>query len=92
MSRSTHEIAICASDWPRRRATSASARTCPSVSSLIWSDVSDPCWVAREPSGMPFRYFPVSTPCASGEKAMQPMPSRSSTSSRPPSIQRLSIE
>ena len=48
--------------------------------------------LAREPAGMPFRYLPVSTPWASGENTMQPTPSRPSTSSSPPSIQRFSIE
>jgi len=38
---------------------------------------------AREPLGMPRRYLSVNNPCASGEKAMQPMPSCASVSSRP---------
>jgi hypothetical protein len=63
------------------------------VCSPIWSELSEPpVTVAREPAGTPSRYLPVSTPWASGENAMQPIPSRSSTSSRPPSIQRFSIE
>ncbi|MNP23737.1 hypothetical protein D3C76_1164570 [compost metagenome] len=37
----------------------------------------------REPSGMPFRYFPVSKPCASGVNAIQPVPFATSVSSRP---------
>ena len=47
---------------------------------------------AREPFGMPARYLSESRPWASGEKAMQPMPSFSSTAVRPPSIQRSNIE
>lgn len=54
---------------------------------------SDLPWVAREPSGMPFRYLSVSSPCASGTKEMQPMPAASSVSSRPSSsVQRLIME
>jgi hypothetical protein len=54
-SRSVHAIAICASDWPRSRAMSFSARTWPRFSSDRKSRASDlPC-VAREPSGIPSR-------------------------------------
>ena len=48
--------------------------------------------LAREPSGIPSRYLSVSSPCASGAKAMQPTPSSSSASSRSGSIHRFSIE
>lgn len=49
--------------------------------------------MARDPSGMPFRYLSVSRPCASGTKEMQPIPAVSSVSSRPSSsVQRLIIE
>ena len=41
---------------------------------------------------MPSRYLPVSMPCASGENAMQPTPSRPARRAGPSSIQRLSIE
>ena len=54
---------------------------------------SDLSWLAREPSGTPSRYLPVSIPWASGENAMQPAPTSSRVSSSPSvSIQRLSIE
>ncbi len=49
-------------------------------------------WLARDPSGMPPRYLFVSIPCASGLNAMQPMPRSPRVSSRPPSIQRFTIE
>jgi hypothetical protein len=91
-SRRTQDSAIWASVWPRDLAISFSARTCASVTSPIWSDDSEPFRLAREPAGTPPRYFPVRTPWASGENAMQPTPSRPSTSSSPPSIQRFSIE
>ena len=65
----------------------------PSASSLSSSVDSDFPWLARDPSGTPSRYLPVSIPWASGEKAMQPAPTSSRVSSRPSvSIQRLSIE
>src|SRR5271169_589202 len=95
VSRRTQDSAIWASVWPRDLAISLSARTCASVRGAIWSDDSDPFRLAREPAGTPFRYLPVSTPWASGENAMQPTPSRSSTSSSDgggPSIHRFSIE
>ena len=50
-------MAICASVCPRDAAISLSARTWPSVRSLSWSDDSDPFRDAREPSGIPPRYF-----------------------------------
>ena len=53
---------------------------------------SDLCLLARDPAGIPSRYLSVSMPCASGEKVMQPAPTSSRVSSRPPSIQRLSSE
>ena len=56
------------------------------------SGESDASRAAREPSGMPSRYLPVSIPWASGENAMQPTPVSPSTSSRSSSIQRFSIE
>ena len=60
--------------------------------SLRNSGRSDLPWVARLPSGMPSRYFAVSIPCASGVKAMEPMPSSASVSFSPSrSTQRLSM-
>jgi hypothetical protein len=47
---------------------------------------------ARESSGLPFRYLLVRRPWASGENAMHPTPSSSKVASRPPSIQRFSME
>ena len=74
-SRSAQDSASWASDWPRRRAISSSARTWASVCSFSWSvDSEDPSAgprAGRDAVG----YLPVSTPCASGENAMQPMPS-----------------
>ena len=65
----------------------------PSACSESSSPDSDLSWLAREPSGMPSRYLPVSIPCASGENAMQPAPTSASVSSSPSSsVQRLSIE
>src|SRR5664280_985136 len=52
-SRSVHATAICASVWPRRRAISVSARTLPSVSSLIMSVVMKTPRLARDPAGTP---------------------------------------
>ena len=73
-------------------AMSFSLRTLASFSSVMCSGRRKPCGLeAREPSGMPPRYLSVSRPCASGEKAMQPMPSSLSTSSRPSSTQRLNM-
>jgi hypothetical protein len=64
-----------------------------SASSVSRSADSDLSCAAREPSGMPSRYLPVSIPWASGENAMQPAPASSRVSSSPSvSIQRLSIE
>ncbi len=91
-SRSTQEIASWASDWPRPAAISLSARTWASVDSLSWPRDSEPSRDAREPSGTPFRYFDVSTPCASGENAMQPTPRSPSVPSSSSSTQRLIIE
>ncbi len=65
---------------------------CVSDCSVIMSAVRLPPRAARLSSGIPSRYLSVSMPCASGEKTMQPMPSRSSTSSRSSSIQRFSSE
>ena len=45
-----------------------------------------------QPLGTPSRYLDVNIPCAKGENAMQPAPTSSRASSRPPSIQRFSIE
>ena len=74
-SRSTQASAICASVWPRLAAISFSARILASASSVRRSGESELGQLAREPSGIPSRYLPVSIPWASGEKAMQPMPS-----------------
>jgi hypothetical protein len=59
---------------------------------VIRSGESDVFSAARDPSGMPSRYFDVSIPCASGEKPMQPTPSSPSVSSSSGSIQRFSSE
>jgi hypothetical protein len=91
-SRSTQLMAIWASDWPRARAISLSPEIRARFSSLSWSGARLPSRLARESAGTPARYFPVRRPCASGEKAMQPIPSAASVSSRPPSTQRLSSE
>src|SRR5659263_747254 len=91
-SRSVHATAICASVWPRRRAISVSARTLPSVSSLIMSVVMKTPRLARDPSGTPCRYRSVSSPWASAENTMQPAPTSASASSSPFSIHRLNIE
>ena len=73
-SRNAHANAICASVWPRASAISLSARTWVRVCSVSRSGESDASRDAREPSGMPSRYLPVSIPWASGENAMQPTP------------------
>jgi hypothetical protein len=92
-SRSAQASASWARLCPRERATSSSARTCRSASSVSSSVDSDLPWLAREPSGTPCRYLSVSMPWASGEKAMQPAPAPARVSSSPSrSIQRLSIE
>ena len=91
-SRSTQAMAICASVWPRALAMASSARMRPTFSSVTRLDEKDPPLAARDPSGTPPRYFEVSSPCASGEKAMQPVPISCSTSSRPSSTQRFSME
>ena len=82
-SRSAQASAICASDWPRARAISLSARTFAERWSVSRSGDSEPSRLARESGGMPSRYRSVSMPCASGENAMQPTPSSPSTSSSP---------
>ena len=73
-------------------AISFSARTRSTFSSV--SSVSEKRCPrrTRESAGIPSRYLSVSSPWASGENAMQPTPSRSSTSSSSCSIQRLNIE
>ena len=89
-SRSTQAIAIWARVWPRRSAMALSARMCSMARSLRNSWRSDLPWVARLPSGMPFRYFAVSMPWASGVKAIEPMPRSFRVSFRPSrSTQRL---
>ena len=54
-SRSTQASASCASDWPRRSASSFSARILPSVSLSSRSRPSESLRLARESSGMPWR-------------------------------------
>ena len=91
-SRSVHASAICASDCPRLRAISFSARIFASAWSVSRSGESDVFAAAREPAGIPSRYLSVSIPCASGEKPMQPTPSSPSVSSSSGSIHRFSSE
>ena len=90
--RKTHAIAICASVWPRSRAMLSSARTLARLGSLNMLLLKKRFCAARDESGTPLRYLDVSSPCASGEKAMHPIPSCSNTSNSPFSIQRLSSE
>jgi hypothetical protein len=54
-SRSAHTNASWASDWPRRAAMPASARTLVRRSSVIDSARSAPPVAARESAGTPFR-------------------------------------
>ena len=76
----------------RRRASLPSRFTLAILSGVISSGRKKPCGLeAREPLGMPRRYLSVNNPCASGENAMQPMPSCASVFSRPSSIQRLNM-
>ena len=91
-SRSVHASASCARVWPRLRATLFRARIFSIAVSVISFGDNEPSRLAREPSGIPWRYLSVSIPWASGEKPMQPAPSSSSVSSSSGSIQRLSIE
>ena len=89
-SRRTQAIAIWARVWPRRLGDVVELRMLAMARSLRNSWLSDLPWVARLPSGMPFRYLVVSMPWASGVKAMEPMPSSFSVSFRPSrSTQRL---
>ncbi len=91
-SRSTQAMAICASDWPRRAAMSFSARTRAMLSSVSRLSSKEPARAARLSAETPFRYLFVSRPCASGEKAMQPVPSASSVPRSSCSTQRFSME
>src|SRR5437899_80496 len=90
-SRKVQASAICASVWRRRVAICWSARTFDSTCSVIRSAEKEPDRLAREPAGTPARYRSVSSPCASGEKTMQPIPSSPRTSRRSGSIHRFSI-
>ena len=69
-----------------------SARTRSRFSSLIRRSEKCSPLLTLEVSGIPRRYLSVSSPCASGEKAIQPTPSSSSMFSSSFSIQRFSIE
>src|SRR5207244_1733877 len=63
------------------------------TSSVTWLSCKKPVdFAARESSGMPCRYLLVSSPCANGEKGMQPTPSFSSTSNKLSSASRTNME
>ena len=66
-SRSVHASAIWASVCPRRSAIPFSARIRSKTAPESRSGRGELGRVAREPSGIPFRYLSVSIPCASGE-------------------------
>ena len=68
-SRRAHARAICASDWPRPAATSASPRSRATFSSVSTDSLSEPYVPMRAPSGTPSRYLSVSRPCASAREA-----------------------
>src|SRR3981081_1720554 len=76
---STQAMAICARLWPRRCAISFNARTFARFLEVRMLLLKEPSCAAGEESGTPLRSLWVSRPCASGEKAMQPRPSASST-------------
>ncbi len=70
--RRTQAIAICARDCSRAAAISFSPfkrRIVSSVSHSLSRDL--PC-AARLSEGTPFKYFPVSIPCAKGVNAIEP--------------------
>ena len=71
--------AICASVWPRFSAMALSAFILSMGALLTRSAFKNYDFVAREPSGMPWRYLFVKSPCASGQNAIEPAPSLSRT-------------
>ena len=90
-SRSTHWIASCASVCPRSFAMTSRPRRVASPFGDSVARGSDERFCARSAVPSP-RYLSVSRPCASGVKAIAPMPSCFSTPVRPSSTQRLRIE
>lgn len=71
---SNHARAISARVCPRRQAISFSNLMRCSICSVNDSFFREPLCDIRDPSGIPFRYRSVSSPCANGEKAMKPVP------------------
>lgn len=79
----SHASAISASVCPRRRARSFSPRMRASMASVSTSLRSERPSAMHESCGMPLRYRPVSSPCASGEKATNPEPDSVASDSTP---------
>ena len=92
---SVHATASCARDSPASSASGRSRCTAASVSSLSQRLMKpEPAGAeARESAGgaAPGRYFPVSTPCAIGERRSAPMPSFSHVGTTSGSITRHSM-
>src|SRR4030042_990769 len=85
--------AICARLWPRFFANSLSCFAFLTTAAVTCSFLKKPCgFAALESSGIPLIYLSVSNPWASGEKAIQPIPSFSRTLSNPFSLQRSNME
>ena len=75
LSARSHASAICARVWLRLAAMSSSFFAASTRSFVTCDAFRNPdSFDARLPSGIPLLYFPVSMPCAKGEKQMIPLP------------------
>ena len=92
LSLSNQANAIWANDWFLLCAMSFKATIILIFSSVMCSGFKKAAFEALEFSGIPLRYLSVKSPCAYGEKAMQPIPFSPKTSSKPSSGVRTNIE